>query len=401
MTDLEPLSSALRRELGSPSVEWYERQRQRLLRAGALEASKPGRGRLARLPAAALALTALAVVTAGAVYFLRQHDTSAADPPESGSVWLSADAGRRFYRTADGSQISLSRGARGRLSFRAATSDFDLYQGTGLFDVKRQPGRAWSVVAGQYEVRVVGTRFSVHYEPPESLRVEVERGAVAVVSPSHEVPVRLQAGDRLTLEGERLVVEQHELKQAGVPAPRSSEPRETAEPQTPPHEAGEPSAPARGTHEPTWRTLYKKGEYRAALAAAQKLGFDGLLSGLDRAALTDLADAARLSGGTGPALRALRALEQRFPGSPAASEAGFLIGRIHAAQGNSGLAVERFENYFRRGPRARYSLEAMGRLIELYSSQGRTNEARNMAELYLKRAPNGPYQRLARSVLSR
>jgi TolA-binding protein len=76
-----------------------------------------------------------------------------------------------------------------------------------------------------------------------------------------------------------------------------------------------------------------------------------------------------------------------------------LIGRIHAGQGKKAQAIARFETYLEGGEQARYSTEAMGRLLELYAAQGSVQQAQAMAERYLKRAPDGPYRRLAGSVL--
>jgi lipopolysaccharide biosynthesis regulator YciM len=129
------------------------------------------------------------------------------------------------------------------------------------------------------------------------------------------------------------------------------------------------------------------------------LGFAKLLRELDVNRLSDLANAGRLSGNTGPALEALQAVERRFAGTPQATDAGFLIGRIHAGSGATSKAILRFESYLEAGESARYSVEAIGRLIELYAAQGRKEPAEAMARRYLKRAPKGPYQRLAHSVL--
>jgi hypothetical protein len=145
--------------------------------------------------------------------------------------------------------------------------------------------------------------------------------------------------------------------------------------------------------------LYQAGRYKEALREAKLRGFAGLTQTLSAGRLVALADTARLGGDPNAALAALRALEMRFPGSAAAADVGFLIGRLHAQRGRSAAAIRRLTGYLKRGEGARYSLEAMGRLMELYAASGNAAAARPIATRYLQRAPSGPYQRLAESIL--
>jgi len=126
-----------------------------------------------------------------------------------------------------------------------------------------------------------------------------------------------------------------------------------------------------------------------------------LIGELPPKSLAELADAARLGGDPELAVRALTALQKRFPNSAEAREGTFLLGRVHALRGNATAAIASFENYLAQRGSSTYSTEAIGRLLELYSERGDTERARVMAERYLERAPNGPYQRLALSLLGR
>jgi hypothetical protein len=79
-----------------------------------------------------------------------------------------------------------------------------------------------------------------------------------------------------------------------------------------------------------------------------------------------------------------------------------LLGRVHALRGDHPAAIVAFESYLGKGAgSARYSSEAMGRLMELHSAAGDAERARAMARRYLASAPDGPYRRLARSLDSR
>src|SRR5690606_21044788 len=79
---------------------------------------------------------------------------------------------------------------------------FDLHEGTASFVIENQKGAEFSVVAGDYRVVVVGTRFTVGYVPPKKLSVLVKEGAVNVVLPERSQPVLVGAGEQLTISGD-------------------------------------------------------------------------------------------------------------------------------------------------------------------------------------------------------
>src|SRR5690606_12458204 len=94
---------------------------------------------------------------------------------------------------ADGTRVRLDPAARGTLTRQASNLvRFDLTRGRAEFDVAKNPNRTFRVVAGDYEVVVLGTRFSVAYGPGDRLAVAVERGAASVGVAGRE-PIRLPA----------------------------------------------------------------------------------------------------------------------------------------------------------------------------------------------------------------
>jgi TolA-binding protein len=107
-----------------------------------------------------------------------------------------------------------------------------------------------------------------------------------------------------------------------------------------------------------------------------------------------LADTARLSGSSGRARQALLALRQRFPGTPAASKAAFLLGRLDGSP-------RWFAAYLQEQPSGAYAPEAAGRLVVAYRDTGDLNRARTAARQYLARYPQGAYAELARSLVDR
>lgn len=389
MSELEQLGRDLRSELGSPTKAWERRQWERLRH----EDLVPRRHR--RMVLAVALGAALVCLVAGAWFYQAEENPVAS----STGVWLTADSMREPYRTKDGSSIALKEHARGRLSTLEGSRRFDLHQGLAHFSVN--PAKVpFVVVAGEYEVRVVGTKFSVRYDPPAAMDVEVERGIVRVHLSTSQRSVELRAGDRLSVGKDRFVLEHGEPDASSQAPAASAQPGVVVEREPGPKpSAAIPSEASAEPSLPEWQALHRKGQYRAAFQAAKKLGFDRLLGELGPRQLADLADAARLSGDSTAAIKALETLGRRFPGTALASDAGFLVGRLHAEHGARAQAIQHFEAYLRRGANARYSVEAMGRLVELYSAQGNAAQARTMAKRYLQRAPHGPYQRLARSVL--
>jgi hypothetical protein len=257
------------------------------------------------------------------------------------------------------------------------------------------------VTAGHYEVEVVGTRFSVLYEPPDALEVQVERGAVSVKVPHRQTPIQLTAGERLhavdgrvaLLHGPVLDAEMPSDPSDGVPGARSGD-----GPAVDPDARFASGDAARGFERATWRTLFDQGRYGESLAAAKSIGIDRLLATLGPESLVALADVARLGGDPALAVRVLELLLRRFPASAQGKESRFLLGRLHVLRGEGPRAIAAFESYLNLAGSLPYAGEAMGRLMELYAAQNDIQKARALAQRYLEHSPNGPYRRLARSL---
>jgi hypothetical protein len=403
MNDLDALGKALREELGSPPLDWQERQRRRL------RAERLGPAPRQRFGWAMAVAVACAVLGIG--YFAVTGLDGSLATDAASTQWLEAGASALPYRTPDGSSIELDEGSRGRFTSDEDGSQFDLHRGRAKFEVTKRPRQSWTVVAGRYSVHVVGTRFTVSYVGGK-FGVGVDEGRVAVTVPQRSDPIFLEAGDRLAAEGDQLVVKERgdaadqggatnatddatadraSAKSEGQPALVGS--AELA-PATPPL-----AAPREG--EGDWHALYANGQYAEALREAKHVGFERLTRTLDASRLVDLADAARLGGDSEAALKALRALESRFAAVATARDSDFLIARLHAQRGETSAAIRRLTTYLERGEGARYALEALGRLMELHSRSGDPEKARALARRYLERAPNGPYHRLAESILQR
>ncbi len=392
MNELESLASDLQKELGAPPPSYLEQQRLRVR-----QALSPRARRSRPFLAASLAAAAALAVT---LFFTLR---SGSEPPRT-ERWLVASELRAPFRLEDGSSIALEADARGRLSSDEHEVRFDLHAGRALFDVRPERKRSWTVTAGKNEVRVIGTRFSVLYGPSDRLEVEVERGVVSVQVPERKATIQLEAGDRLRGGPGRVEVSRT-ARAAGAPEASSLRSAPPAPLATSSPSVAEPASPAAPRESASavplnadWQARYREGKYAESLKLLRESGLTRRLNELSAATLAELADAARLGGDPELAVRALTSLTQRFPSSPEARHAKFLLGRVHALRGDATAAIAALESYLRAGDTSTYATEAIGRLMELYSARGDTERARNMARRYLERAPKGPYQRLARSL---
>jgi TolA-binding protein len=392
MNELEPLASVLRKELGVPPPSFLEEQRFRVRRA----LSQRRRSR----PVLAVSLVATACALAAALVFVvvsSQHER----PTER---WLVASELPEPFRLDDGSTIALREDARGRLSTDASEVRFDLHAGRALFDVRPDRKRSWTITAGKNEVHVIGTRFSVSYGPSDALEVEVERGMVSVQIPDRRASIALEAGDRLRGGSGRVEVARTDrAAAASARAGARSAPPAPVAPSAPPAPDSVGSSPPRSSESATaangdWQARYREGMYAESLRLLRESGVGQRLNALPAATLAEIGEVARLGGDPELAVRALTALTQRFPSSPEARHAKFLLGRLHALRGDGAAATTALESYLRAGDASPYATEAIGRLMELYSGRGDTERARHMARRYLERAPGGPYRRLARSL---
>lgn len=391
MTDLRRLSDELRSELGAPPASFADRQR---LRLRGLDLEPTPQRRPLVLAAALAASTLLAL----GVYYWPEAKTGAVASNDVGGpahpektaggeeIWVEAGLKPTTHRLKDGSEIALEAGARGRLEQRADLGTrFDLHEGAAAFDVKKQEGRPFSVVAGQYRVVVVGTRFSTAYVPPNELTVAVGEGAVQVHMPGRTAPLSVETGETLEIQGREFALHEQQ-EDTNVPTTDGST------------VADDQAAKSKGASGVSWQQLYRQGKYQQACQDARARSITGLIARLAASDLVELASALRLCGDAESALSTLDTLRQRFPGSSQAHDALFLMGRIHATRGQSAAAISQFDQYLAGASQGRFAAEALGRLIELHEGAGHRQKARVYAQRYLQLAPQGPYRRLALSV---
>ncbi len=350
--------------------------------------------------ATGLGLTVSAAAVAGVLYVrsLSDHITFqvAGDGlAKNGAVIGGADTRIRF---SDGSVAHLSRGSEAAVeNLTEHGADVVLKRGTMRVQITKKPQAAWKVAAGPYSVQVTGTAFDVSWSTQEqAFDLRMSSGSVIVTGPLAVTGIPLKAGQhmfggvaegRLTVEGgEPIAAVAPATEPAPEPAPAAFVPPTV------------PSAPAPqgtpGAH--PWARQVAQGHFAAVIAEAEQRGLARTLSSGSLEELAALADAARYSGRAQIAKRVLLAERQRFPGSSAARDAAFFLGRI--AEDSGGGAIEWYERYVSESPRGSYASQAFGRKMMLVYKQRGASAAKPVAADYLSRYPNGPYAAAARKI---
>jgi len=335
---------------------------------------------------------------------------------DGGYLRESGHAGMNL-RFSEGTAFEFMPGTRGRL--RAVSPDgarVAIDNGRVSFSVTPSSERHWFVEAGPFVVTVKGTVFLVSWDPSsERFELSLRQGSVVVSGPVAGGGQSLLAGQRLVVNlsrGETLItedgLEQAVVEPVSTPAasnltPAAPQPSmaQATPARLPPSTAHAPSAAgATEGGERRWVQALASGHWDRILEEVERTGVDGVLNGASSEELFALADAARYRRRVDLARAALLAERRRFPNSPRAVDAIFLLGRVEESRdGGAVRAVALFDEYLARAPAGGYAAEALGRKMILTKQSGGVAEARSIAEEYLKRFPKGSYVGSARALL--
>ena len=274
--------------------------------------------------------------------------------------------------------------------------------------VHHEDDTSWQVSAGPYSVHVTGTEFNVAWEPStQYFSVEVDEGSVRVEGPEGAI-ANLRAGDSLVRERGKATIEPENVD-AVQPEPDSSiasrtQPDAIENPDDAIDEEIVDKVSKPGTSKikgPSWVSFFEDADYSAAwdLIAERPGGILGESQQADADTLLDLADVARFTKHHDDATQLLEQLRKRFPGSDAAGEAAFTLGRIAADRGSLDKAASYFELYLDERPTGSLVDNALGRLMDSYEALGRSDDAKATAERYLARFPSGPHAGKAHKIL--
>jgi ferric-dicitrate binding protein FerR (iron transport regulator) len=324
----------------------------------------------------------------------------------------------------DGSDVSLGLGSRGRVAGTSPTgAEVVLEQGSAQVRVQHRDRASWTIDAGPYAVHVTGTEFLVSWAAEvETLDVWMRSGRVVVTGPALGDELTLSAGKHLTAklrDRSSRIDGSPEPAGALLRAPEAAVERYIARPleEGAPATLDEVSPSANATlaaHEPlaaspssvrsaspvtSWPARVAKGDYAFVVHEAESQGIGRVISTRPLADLLALGDAARYAGRSSVAERAYTTLRERFPSSPEAHTAAFLLGRVEEEQEQAvDGAMHWYDTYFMEAPAGAFAGDALGRKMILVSrSQGR-GAARSIAQRYLERFPGGTYSAAARDL---
>jgi len=343
-----------------------------------------------------------------------------------GGYVLSETAAGARVRFSEGTEVHLQPGARGRLGrVDAAGARFAIEQGAAEVSVNPRPGARWLVDAGPFLIRVRGTVFTAAWDAAgERLDIDMKKGRVSVTGPVAEGEVSVRAGQHLMVNVPRKEVV---LREGEIDVPASSRPNAgedeasggsaTALPGTSPPPVHAPTNVGRGAARSpasgsegrspesgrSWAAWLAAGELDRVLADAERRGIGAVLARAPEVELAALADAARYRRRGELARRALLAERSRFPRSPRARDAAFLLGRIEDDRPGGGgpRAVEWYDRYLEEAPAGAFASEALGRKMTATERTRGIEPTREVAREYLRRFPDGSYAKAARAFVER
>jgi TolA-binding protein len=143
-----------------------------------------------------------------------------------------------------------------------------------------------------------------------------------------------------------------------------------------------------------------RGHWDRILQEVQRVGVEATLSKASSDDLFALADAARYRRRPDLARAALLAERRRFPDSPRALDAIYLLGRVEEARDSgTAQAIAWYDQYLTRAPTGPFASEALGRKMTLTDRSEGPARARPIAEDYLRRFPKGNYAGSARELI--
>ncbi len=315
----------------------------------------------------------------------------------------------------EGTRFELLPGTRGRL--RAVDKEgarMAIENGTASFQVKQSKDRRWLVEAGPFLVTVKGTVFTVSWDQSkERFELRLRQGRVVVSGPVSGGDLALRSGQRLVVnlaKAESLITEDQSeqvLSESPDSAPSAMTPVAplpsiAGDKLTEPNHftAAAPSAVAKVEVKRRWADELASGNWDRILEDVDRFGTEATLNGASSEELFALADAARYRRRADLAREALLAQRRRFPDSPRALDATFLLGRVEESRG-SGMtrAIAWYDEYLSRAPTGAYAAEALGRKMTITRVISGPVQARPIAEEYLRRFPRGSYAGSARAVL--
>ena len=314
----------------------------------------------------------LSLATAGVILIVRQTSERRTEVgvapagettlPMRTAVWeaLPVGAARLFVEADDGQRVRL-RQPIGKVEY----------------EVKPAPERNFSVRAGDVEIRVRGTRFTV--ESTDSwVEVRVLRGSVDVLESARTTGLR---------PGEFL----------RVPTWRGSDPVIGGVPGAGPPITPIPSAPP--AQLPAVKTQ-PTTPVRAPVPAVRARIQSNLPAADSVEPTLQKADQARKSGDLATAATILRGLAARAGRDPRGATIWFTLGRVEAQRGHFEASAKAFDRGWRSHPEDPLAGDALAESAQSLRAANRIDAARAAARLYLDRFPRGGQIHRMRDIMT-
>ncbi len=415
-------------KLRTASDGWFESREQQSIDAEfrAIRSDVHSRRRKRRRGALVVGALLASIAAAGLFFVSQRKNETLIAKVEGRMLDVSQSWGNENERTSvtfsDGSEVQTEKQGRARVvSLHPYGAEVRLERGSLHAHVVHRDATRWSVLAGDFAIRVTGTSFDAAWDP-EAQRVQVKmfEGRVVVFGPClPSSGVALVAGESqewscvpkglAVQKTSSPVVPPSDTASAPsiVPMPTVSASSivltDKPEPTHAPLVATEiPSAYALqeadastpiATVEPTWRELAKARQYAEAWRRAKSVQASDHATAPE---LVELAEVARLAGDAASAVRLYRSVVDQFAGTPEAARAAFQLGRLSSGAD----AYSWFTRYLQAEPSGTFAQEALGRLIDLSVARGDRATAKVHASNYLARFPAGAHADYARSVIS-
>ncbi len=129
---------------------------------------------------------------------------------------------RRSITLSDGSEVTLNTNSRVRVRFRSDRRDVTLEYGEAFFDIRKDVNRPLYLQAGSRQVKVLGTKFNVHWSGPD-VTIAVVEGLVAVRPSSQTINGEADTSDLGAQSDAEIVAKSEVLLESGSIAVFSEE----------------------------------------------------------------------------------------------------------------------------------------------------------------------------------
>src|SRR6266540_468987 len=259
-------------------------------------------------------LTFAAAAAGAAALWLHPRDAALPFAVVNGSIsdggYVHATAKQATeLRFSDGSSLALDPGTSSRVTDLGPNgSRVFLESGHAQVRVTHRPHAKWTIDAGPYSVRVVGTEFDVRWSGTDQVfDVQLHKGSVVVTGPLATRGLAMEAGQHLTAnvrDSEIFLDSAPQASQTGEPSlsrdearvPLHVDPRARAltGPSRPSHARPlPPTTAAPAVVDEPWSKRVAAGDFQGVLSEAERRGMDRTYSNAAVSELQALADAAR------------------------------------------------------------------------------------------------------------